>query len=139
MQKRAPLYDKSREEHYNLISALHKSVRGSDPDAALYWLARMLAGGEQPLYIARRLVRMAVEDIGLADPEAVHQALAAKDVFDFLGTPEGELALAQAVDLSRLGAQIERGLQGVWRGTARGRGARFADAAGAYPERADSG
>ena len=97
VQKRAPIYDKSREEHYNLISALHKSVRGSDPDAALYWLARMLAGGEQPLYIARRLVRMAVEDIGLADPEAVHQALAAKDVFEFLGSPEGELALAQAV------------------------------------------
>jgi putative ATPase len=96
VQKRAPLYDKSREEHYNLISALHKSVRGSDADAALYWLARMLAGGEQPLYIARRLVRMAIEDIGLADPEAVHQALAAKDVFDFLGSPEGELALAQA-------------------------------------------
>jgi len=97
VQKRAPLYDKGREEHYNLISALHKSIRGSDPDAALYWLARMLAGGEQPLYIARRLVRAAVEDIGLADPEAVHQALAAKDVFDFLGSPEGELALAQAV------------------------------------------
>jgi putative ATPase len=97
VQKRAPLYDKSREEHYNLISALHKSVRGSDADAALYWLARMLAGGEQPLYIARRVVRMAIEDIGLADPEAVHQALAAKDVFDFLGSPEGELALAQAV------------------------------------------
>ena len=96
VQKRAPLYDKHNEEHYNLISALHKSVRGSDPDAALYWLARMLAGGEQPLYIARRLVRMAVEDIGLADPNAVHQALAAKDVYDFLGSPEGELALAQA-------------------------------------------
>src|SRR6476646_2276625 len=97
VQKRAPLYDKSREEHYNIISALHKSIRGSDPDAALYWLARMLAGGEQPLYIARRLVRAAVEDIGLADPQAVHQALAAKDVFDFLGSPEGELALAQCV------------------------------------------
>jgi len=97
IQKRAPLYDKSREEHYNLISALHKSIRGSDPDAALYWLARMLAGGESPLYIARRVVRAAVEDIGLADPEAVRQALAAKDVFDFLGSPEGELALAQAV------------------------------------------
>jgi putative ATPase len=97
VQKRAPVYDKSRDEHYNLISALHKSIRGSDPDAALYWLARMLAGGEDPLYLARRLVRMAVEDIGLADPEAVHQALAAKDVFDFLGSPEGELALAQAV------------------------------------------
>ena len=97
VQRRAPLYDKSREEHFNLISALHKSIRGSDPDAALYWLARMLTGGEQPLYIARRLVRASVEDIGLADPEAVHQALAAKDVYDFLGSPEGEIALVQAV------------------------------------------
>jgi putative ATPase len=97
VQRRMPLYDKSREEHYNLISALHKSVRGSDPDAALYWLARMLAGGEQPLYIARRMVRMAIEDISLADPEAVHQALAAKDVYEFLGSPEGELALAQCI------------------------------------------
>jgi putative ATPase len=97
VQKRAPLYDKSREEHYNIISALHKSIRGSDPDAALYWLARMLAGGEQPLYIARRLVRAAVEDIGLADPQALVQALAAKDMFDFLGSPEGEIALAQTV------------------------------------------
>lgn len=97
VQKRAPLYDKSREEHYNIISALHKSIRGSDPDAALYWLARMLAGGEQPLYIARRLVRAAVEDIGLADPQALLQALAAKDMFDFLGSPEGEIALAQTV------------------------------------------
>ena len=97
VQRRMPLYDKSREEHYNIISALHKSIRGSDPDAALYWLARMLAGGEQPLYIARRLVRAAVEDIGLADPQAVVQALAAKDVFDFLGSPEGEIALAQTV------------------------------------------
>jgi putative ATPase len=97
VQKRAPLYDKSREEHYNLISALHKSIRGSDANAALYWLARMLAGGESPLYIVRRLVRASVEDIGLADPEAVHQALAAKDVYDFLGSPEGELAIAQLV------------------------------------------
>jgi len=97
VQKRAPLYDKSREEHYNIISALHKSIRGSDPDAALYWLARMLAGGEQPLYIARRLVRAAVEDIGMADPNALVQALAAKDMFDFLGSPEGEIALAQTV------------------------------------------
>jgi putative ATPase len=95
VQRRAPLYDKSREGHYNLISALHKSVRGSDPDAALYWLARMLDGGEDPLYLARRLVRMAIEDIGLADPQALVQALAAKDVYDFLGSPEGELALAQ--------------------------------------------
>ena len=96
VQRRAPLYDKSRDGHYNLISALHKSVRGSDPDASLYWLARMLDGGEDRLFIARRLVRMAIEDIGLADPQALVQALAAKDVYDFLGTPEGELALAQA-------------------------------------------
>jgi putative ATPase len=96
VQRRAPLYDKSREGHYNLISALHKAVRGSDPDAALYWLCRMLDGGEDRLFLARRLVRMAIEDIGLADPQAVVQALAAKDVYDFLGTPEGELALAQA-------------------------------------------
>jgi putative ATPase len=95
VQRRAPIYDKSQDGHYNLISALHKSVRGSDPDAALYWLARMLAGGEDPLYIARRLVRMAVEDIGLADPNALLQAIAAKDTYDFLGSPEGELALAQ--------------------------------------------
>lgn len=97
VQRRAPIYDKSREEHYNLISALHKSLRGSDPDAALYWLARMLAGGEEPLYIIRRLVRFAIEDIGLADPEAVHQALAAKQTYEFIGSPEGELALAQCV------------------------------------------
>ncbi len=97
VQKRAPVYDKGREEHYNLISALHKSIRGSDVDAALYWLARMMTGGEDPLYIVRRLVRAAVEDIGLADPQAVIQALAAKDVYDFLGSPEGELALVQAV------------------------------------------
>jgi putative ATPase len=96
VQRRAPIYDKSQDGHYNLISALHKSVRGSDPDASLYWLARMLAGGEDPLYIARRLVRMAVEDIGLADPNALVQAIAAKDTYDFLGSPEGELALAQA-------------------------------------------
>ncbi len=97
VQKRAPLYDKSREEHYNLISALHKSLRGSDPDAALYWLARMLDGGEDPLYIARRLIRFAVEDVGLADPNAVVQALAAWDTYDRLGSPEGELGLAQCV------------------------------------------
>ncbi|WP_138379527.1 replication-associated recombination protein A [Luteithermobacter gelatinilyticus] len=97
LQKRAPVYDKDREGHYNLISALHKSLRGSDTDAALYWTARMLAGGEDPLYILRRLVRFAVEDIGLADPEALHQTLAAKDAYEFLGSPEGELAIAQAV------------------------------------------
>ncbi|WP_109260603.1 replication-associated recombination protein A [Hyphobacterium indicum] len=97
LQRRAPVYDRDRDEHYNLISALHKSVRGSDPDAALYWLARMLEGGEDPLFLARRLVRMANEDIGLADPTAIHAALAAKETYDFLGSPEGELALAQAV------------------------------------------
>ncbi|MBS0409901.1 MAG: replication-associated recombination protein A [Proteobacteria bacterium] len=96
LQKRSPAYDKDREEHYNLISALHKSVRGSDPDAALYWLARMLEGGEDPLFIARRLVRMAVEDIGEADPLSLLLTTAAKDAYDFLGSPEGELALAQA-------------------------------------------
>jgi putative ATPase len=97
VQKRMPLYDKAADGHYNLISALHKSVRGSDPDAALYYLARMLVAGEDPLFIIRRVVRMAVEDVGLADPEALHQALAAKDTYDFLGSPEGELAIAQAV------------------------------------------
>ncbi len=97
VQKRAPVYDKDREEHYNLISALHKAVRGSDPDAALYWLARMLAGGEQPLFLIRRIVRMAVEDIGLADPQALTVAIAAKDTYDFLGSPEGELAIAEAL------------------------------------------
>jgi putative ATPase len=97
MQRRAPLYDKAQEGHYNLISALHKSLRGSDADAALYWLARMLAGGEDPIYILRRLTRAAVEDIGLADPQAVVQALAAWDTYDRLGSPEGELAIAQCV------------------------------------------
>jgi putative ATPase len=97
LQKRAPVYDKDREEHYNLISALHKSIRGSDPDAALYWLARMLAGGEQPLFLARRLVRAAAEDIGAADPTALLVCIAARDAVDFLGQPEAELHLAQAV------------------------------------------
>lgn len=97
LQKRAPVYDKDREGHYNLISALHKSLRGSDTDGALYWTARMLAGGEEPLYIVRRLVRFAVEDIGLADPAALTQALAAKEAYEYLGSPEGELAIAQAV------------------------------------------
>ena len=97
VQRRAPIYDKNREGHYNLVSALHKSVRGSDPDAALYWFCRMLEGGENRLFLARRLVRMAVEDIGLADPQALVICNAAKDAFDFLGSPEGELALAQAV------------------------------------------
>ena len=96
VQRRAPVYDKSQDGHYNLISALHKTVRGSDPDAALYYLARMLDAGEQPLYIGRRLVRMAMEDIGLADPQALVVAIAAKDAYDYLGSPEGDLALAEA-------------------------------------------
>lgn len=97
VQRRAPVYDKSADGHYNLISALHKSVRGSDPDASLYWFCRMLDGGEDPLYLARRLIRMAVEDIGLADPHALVQANAARDAYQMLGSPEGELALAQTV------------------------------------------
>ena len=97
LQKRVLMYDKAGEEHYNLISALHKSVRNSDPDAALYWLARMIEAGEDGLYLARRIVRMASEDIGLADPNALSITLAARDAFDFLGRPEGDLALAQAV------------------------------------------
>jgi putative ATPase len=97
LQKRVLLYDKTGEEHYNLISALHKSVRNSDPDASLYWLGRMLEAGEDPLYIARRVVRMAVEDIGLAEPNALALCMAARDAVDFIGMPEGNLALAQAV------------------------------------------
>lgn len=96
LQRRAPIYDKSEDGHYNLISALHKSVRGSDPQASLYYLCRMLDAGEDPLFLARRLVRMASEDIGLADPQALAQCIAARDAFEFLGNPEGELALAQA-------------------------------------------
>ena len=97
VQRRAPIYDKSQDGHYNLISALHKSVRGSDPDAALYYFCRMIDAGEDPLYLARRIVRMAVEDIGMADPQALTVCNAAKDAYDFLGSPEGELAIAQAV------------------------------------------
>ena len=96
LHRRVPVYDKDREGHYNLISALHKSIRGSDPQAALYYLARMLVAGEEPLYLLRRLTRAAVEDIGLADPQALVQCLAAKDAYDFLGSPEGELAIVQA-------------------------------------------
>lgn len=97
ISQKAPAYDKDRDGHYNLISALHKSLRGSDVDAALYWFSRMLDGGEDPLYITRRLVRFAVEDIGLADPQALLQANGAKEAYQFLGSPEGELAIAQAV------------------------------------------
>jgi putative ATPase len=97
LARRVPAYDKSGEGHYNVISALHKAVRGSDPQGALYWLARMIEGGEDPLYIARRVVRMAAEDIGLADPQALPMAIAARDTYQFLGSPEGELAIAEAV------------------------------------------
>lgn len=97
LQRRAPLYDRAGEGHYNLISALHKSVRGSDPNAALYWFTRMIEGGEEPLFLARRLIRMATEDIGLADPQALPLAIAAKDAYQMLGSPEGELALAEVV------------------------------------------
>jgi len=97
LQKRPPVYDKAQESHYNLISALHKSLRGSDVNAALYWFARMLAGGEDPLYIARRLIRFASEDIGMADPEALVQAIAARQAYEMLGSPEGELMIAQSV------------------------------------------
>ena len=96
LQRRAPIYDKGQDGHYNLISALHKAVRGSDPDAALYYLCRMFDAGEDPLYLGRRLVRMASEDIGMADPQALVITNAAKDAYDYLGSPEGELALAQA-------------------------------------------
>ena len=96
LQRRLPVYDKDREGHYGLISALHKAIRGSDPDAALYYLAQMLVAGEEPLYLLRRLARAASEDIGLADPSALAAVMAAKDAYDFLGSPEGELAIAQA-------------------------------------------
>jgi len=136
VQRRAPLYDKSQEGHYNLISALHKSLRGSDTDAALYWLARMLGRGEDPIYILRRLTRAAVEDIGLADPQALVQALAAWDAYDRLGSPEGELR-SRSSDLSGDRPQIERRLRRLWRGARDGRRHRLADAAAAHPQRAD--
>ena len=129
MQRRAPLYDKSRDGHYNLISALHKAVRGSDPDAALYWLCRMLDGGEDRLFLARRLVRMAIEDIGLADPQALVQALAAKDTFDFLGIARGRAGAGAGDDLSRDGAEIERRLCRLQGGDAGRQGARQPGAA----------
>lgn len=105
LQKRSALFDRAGDGHYNLISALHKAVRGSDPDASLYWFARMIEGGEEPLFIARRLIRMAVEDVGLADPEALKLAIAAKDAFEMLGPPEGELALAEVVVYLALAAK----------------------------------
>ena len=136
VQRRAPIYDKSQDGHYNLISALHKSVRGSDPDAALYYLARMLDAGEEPLYLGRRLVRMAMEDIGLADPQALVVANAAKDAYDISARRKANWPSPRR-RLSRHGAEIERRLHGL-QGSDRGRqGARLADAAEGHPQRAD--
>ncbi len=138
LARRAALYDKDREEHYNLISALHKSLRGSDPDAALYWFARMLNGGEDPRYIARRLVRFAAEDIGMADPQALTQALAGWETYERLGSPGGRTGDRAGGGLSRHRAEIERALHRVSaQARARGQGHRQPDAAGAYPQRAD--
>ena len=130
MQRKVLLYDKSGEEHFNLISALHKSVRSSDPDAALYWLARMLEAGEDRLYIARRLVRMAIEDIGLADPRALEQCIAVKEAVHFLGIPEGDLALAQAAIYLCVAPKIRRRLSRL----GRGQGRRGEDDRGAGPD-----
>ena len=137
VQKRMPLYDKAADGHYNLISALHKSVRGSDPDAALYYLARMLTAGEDPLFLARRLVRMAIEDVGLADPDALHQALAAKDTYDFLGSPEGELALAQATIYIATAPKSNASYTAFGAAMKRAKETGFAGAAQDHPECAD--
>ena len=137
LQRRAPIYDKSQDGHYNLISALHKSVRGSDPQASLYYFCRMLDGGEDPMYLARRLIRMASEDIGLADHNALVVCNAARDAYHMLGTPEGELALAEAAVYLAIGAEIERALHGLRSGHAGRQGRRLAAAAEAHPERAD--
>ena len=137
VQRRAPIYDKAQDGHYNLISALHKSVRGSDPDAALYYLCRMLDAGEPPLYIARRVVRMAIEDIGLADPQALVIANAAKEAYDFLGSPEGELAIAQAVIYVATAPKSNAGYAAYRRRHAHGQSGRLAAAAQAHPQRAD--
>ena len=138
VQRRAPIYDKAQDGHYNLISALHKCVRGSDPDAALYYLARMFEAGEDPLFIARRVVRMASEDIGLADPQALVIANAAKDAYDFLGSPEGELAIAQAVVYVATAPKSNARLQGVRRRSGAGERAWLTRAAEDHPQRADA-
>ena len=137
VQRRAPIYDKSADGHYNLISALHKSVRGSDPDAALYYLARMLDAGEDPLFLARRVVRMAVEDIGLADPQALSSRNAAKDTYDFLGHPEGELAIAQAVIYLATAPKSNAAYKAFGAAMRAGEGGRLAAAAEAHPQLAD--
>jgi replication-associated recombination protein RarA len=129
VQRRAPIYDKAQEGHYNLISALHKTVRGSDPDAALYYLARMLDAGEDPLFLARRVVRMAVEDIGLADPQALVVANAAKDAFDFLGSAGRGTRAGAGGRLCGDGAEVERRLHRLERRAAACQGARVSHAA----------
>ncbi len=137
LARRAALYDKDREEHYNLISALHKSMRGSDADAALYWFARMLTGGEDPRYIARRLVRFAAEDIGMADPQALPQALAGWETYERLGSPEGELAIAQVVVYLATAPKSNAVYTALGAARRAAKATGVADAAGAYPERAD--
>ena len=137
LQRRAPIYDKSADGHYNLISALHKSVRGSDPDAALYYLARMLDAGEDPLFLARRVVRMAVEDIGLADPQALVICNAAKEAYDFLGSPEGELAIAQAVIYLATAPKSNAAYIAFGAAMQHGEAGRFAAAAKAHSQFAD--
>ena len=137
VQRRAPIYDKKQDGHYNLISALHKSVRGSDADAALYYLCRMLDAGEDPLYLARRVVRMAVEDIGLADPQALVIANAAKDAYDFLGSPGRRARHRRSRDLYRDRTEIERHLYRLWRGHAHRQRGRLAVAAQARAQCAD--
>ena len=135
-QRAGRRFDKGGENFYDQISALHKSVRGSDPDAALYWLVRMLDGGVDPRYLARRMIRMASEDIGLADPRALEVAINAAEVYERLGSPEGELALAECVDLPRDRRQVERGLRGLQRGARLHRRGRHAPGAAAHPQRA---
>ena len=137
LTRRAALFDKSGDEHYNLISALHKSVRGSDPDAALYWLARMLKGGEDPRFLARRITRMAAEDIGLADPRALTLCLDAWETYERLGSPEGELALAQAVIYLALAPKSNAAYRAFCGGDGRGGAHRLARPAQAHSERAD--
>ena len=138
VQRRAPIYDKAQDGHYNLISALHKCVRGSDPDAALYYLARMFDAGEDPLFIARRVVRMASEDIGLADPQALVVANAAKDAYDFLGSPEGELAIAQAVVYVAAAPKSNAVYKAFGAAQALAKDARLTGAAQDHPQRPDA-
>ena len=136
-QRAGRRFDKGGENFYDQISALHKSVRGSDPDASLYWLVRMLDGGVDPRYLARRMIRMASEDIGLADPRALEVAINAAEVYERLGTPEGELALAECVIYLAVAAKSQRGLHGLQRGARVHRRGRHAARAAAHPQRAD--